>query len=301
MPKRHLSPAEGRRIASSLHVAFLAGLLDAGVWQCTDLAFQGGTSIHLVWRSPRFSEDLDFLLNQEKKEVLQRAVRHVQRKVNEQAQVLWPGSAIQVKTKERSDGKLLTYHFTWAHPDVLGKVLTHMEFWQVEPEQLAAYQAVLKNFGSGQAESFYATLASQALIPAARPEAIFTDKLHALATRGHLKWRDIFDIWYLRTHCHVPGVAEQPDFLNLAQVVASMYSDKFAQTWLPALRDFVAQPVEDLVAAAEKGLQPWLPPALWQMMWPAQVGDMVRMVQAEVADAVGILEHGLPPIEASHV
>lgn len=297
MPKRPLSPAEGRRIASSLHVAFLSGLLDSSVWQCSDLAFQGGTSLHLVWKSPRFSEDLDFLLNGEKKAALQRAVRQIQRKVNEQAELLWPGSSVQVKTKEKPDGKLLTYHFTWTHPDVLGKVLTHMEFWQVDAEQMAAYQSVLKNFGSGQAESFYATLASQALIPAARPEAIYTDKLHALATRGHLKWRDIFDIWYLRTHCHVPGVAEQPDFLPLAQVVASMYSDKFAQTWIPALNDFVAQPVDDLVAAAEKGLQPWLPPAMWQMMWPAQVKEMVELVQAEVAAAVQVLAQGLPPLE----
>lgn len=63
MPKRHLTAAEAFDLRQALHVATLDALMASRRWEPGDLAFQGGTSLHLVHGSPRFSEDLDFLVN----------------------------------------------------------------------------------------------------------------------------------------------------------------------------------------------------------------------------------------------
>ena len=62
MARRPLNPTESREIADTLHRLVLMELVEAGDWSCKNMAFQGGTSLHLVYDSPRFSEDLDFLL-----------------------------------------------------------------------------------------------------------------------------------------------------------------------------------------------------------------------------------------------
>ena len=60
--KRLLSAQELHLLRAILQTATLAALMDARRWEPGDLAFQGGTSLHLAYGSARFSEDLDFLV-----------------------------------------------------------------------------------------------------------------------------------------------------------------------------------------------------------------------------------------------
>ena len=62
MPKRSLSAVEAFDLRQALHVSVLEALLASRRWEPGDLVFQGGTSLHLAHGSPRFSEDLDFLV-----------------------------------------------------------------------------------------------------------------------------------------------------------------------------------------------------------------------------------------------
>jgi hypothetical protein len=48
MPKRHLTAAEAFDLRQALHVATLDALMASRRWEPGDLAFQGGTSLHLV-------------------------------------------------------------------------------------------------------------------------------------------------------------------------------------------------------------------------------------------------------------
>ena len=64
MVKRLLSTSDAFDLRQALHVAVLEALVAARRWEPGDLVFQGGTSLHLVHGSPRFSEDLDFLVKQ---------------------------------------------------------------------------------------------------------------------------------------------------------------------------------------------------------------------------------------------
>lgn len=63
MPKRPLTATEQFDLRQALHVATLDALMASRRWQPGELVFQGGTSLHLAHGSPRFSEDLDFLVD----------------------------------------------------------------------------------------------------------------------------------------------------------------------------------------------------------------------------------------------
>ena len=58
--KRTLSARDEVHLRAVLQTATLAALMDSRRWEPGDIAFQGGTSLHLAHGSARFSEDLDF-------------------------------------------------------------------------------------------------------------------------------------------------------------------------------------------------------------------------------------------------
>src|ERR1700747_1336227 len=63
MAKRTLSASDLFAPRQPFHVPTLEARLASRRWTPGDLVFQGGTSLHLAHGSPRFSEDLDFLVN----------------------------------------------------------------------------------------------------------------------------------------------------------------------------------------------------------------------------------------------
>jgi len=60
--KRVLTPQQLQTLRSMLQAATIAALMDSRRWEPGDLAFQGGTCLHLAHGSARFSEDLDFMV-----------------------------------------------------------------------------------------------------------------------------------------------------------------------------------------------------------------------------------------------
>jgi hypothetical protein len=63
MTKRTLEQREAEQLRLALQFAALDALMGSRRWQPGELVFRGGTSLHLVHGSPRFSEDLDFLVS----------------------------------------------------------------------------------------------------------------------------------------------------------------------------------------------------------------------------------------------
>ena len=57
MPKRRLTPAQAFDLRQALHVGTLDALMGSRRWEPGDLVFQGGTSLHLAYGSPRYSEN----------------------------------------------------------------------------------------------------------------------------------------------------------------------------------------------------------------------------------------------------
>ena len=59
-PKSPITDQQRIEWAQLAHVSYLHALMNQSTWRVGQIAFHGGTSLHLSWHSPRHSEDLDF-------------------------------------------------------------------------------------------------------------------------------------------------------------------------------------------------------------------------------------------------
>ncbi len=279
MARRPLNPTESREIADTLHRLVLMELMEAGDWSCKNMAFQGGTSLHLVYDSPRYSEDLDFLLANTFEDKLLPSMKKVQRKVQSWMAGKYPQCKVEIKDRRRADNAVKKFDVVWSDPSLLGTVLVRVEFYAIAPDLVSSYDAKLQAVDSEKMVRLHAQ------IPAAQREWIFHDKMHAIADRPYLKWRDLFDVWWLRTQsrgAHGRGIDapyQDPNFWKRAKIVNAMYGGT-PEGLVPGLNKFLALPGEQIVAAADKELAPFLPPKLWERMHkdqlPAQILEFVR-------------------------
>src|SRR5580700_7251631 len=96
-------------------------MADPGI-QYEQIAFYGGTSLHFSWRSPRFSEDLDFLLAKDARDV-HAIVKKATQKVAEAFRAEDPRFTIALKDKTRQDERMIAYELRIAHSGFMGKAL----------------------------------------------------------------------------------------------------------------------------------------------------------------------------------
>jgi predicted nucleotidyltransferase component of viral defense system len=80
--QRPLTASKRIQIAENLHIAIVEKIVHAKIWVCENMIFHGGTSLHLAWNSPRFSEDLDFLTNRKKGSEIQKVVQRAAKQLN---------------------------------------------------------------------------------------------------------------------------------------------------------------------------------------------------------------------------
>lgn len=214
MPNRTFTPLEWFHLTELVQAALIAGLTSARRWAPGQLKFQGGTSLHLVYGSPRFSEDLDFVTATPKG--LQSAVRAASSYVKAALAREFPALRVVLKVRD-ADGiphprnpRLFT--LTLSEPNWYESLKVKVEFYIV-PE------AVSDGYVS----------ANQTIIPL-RPrlrvdlpgvmvetavlEEILCDKIHALGDRARIKERDIFDLWWI---CHQQGNTSQDVALTFGQ------------------------------------------------------------------------------------
>lgn len=283
-PQRHLSPAEHRQIASESHIWVLDGLAHKTQWSVEDVVFQGGTSLALAWNSPRFSEDLDFVARNDLNlsEAMQTIAQHVQEKLNEK----YPGAVVEIK--EKGEGQNSNFMVAVSLPNVLGKVKIKTEFWKVEGEHLHSYDRSIKEVAAR------GTITPT--IPVASPDQIFADKMVALGARPRLKWRDVFDLWYLDGIGHA-NVAQNPEqFLTYFENTLAMYNTapgEVKNKW----QELLHTPNDELVQLASRDLQPWISPQLWETLEGQKVEQMVANLKAKLTEALNVF----PPEEYTHL
>jgi hypothetical protein len=208
-PRAELTAVMRTSISQVMQYALLDEILGAGSWRADDLVFQGGTSIHLVWNSPRYSEDLDFMISVDRCDQIGRVMERASRGVRNRIMMLMPDSEIRLKPPSRPSGEvgsLLKYELVWSDPQTMGSVRVKAEFYTVKPEHLEAYRrearrhapdamtAAVRDIGMDPGDMIV-----RSIIPAAHPESIYGDKLVAIARRPYLKPRDFFDLWWLHT------------------------------------------------------------------------------------------------------
>jgi len=143
--------------------------------QSKNIFFKGGTALHLIFKSPRFSEDLDFTVEMEEKEFsefIQKIFLSLPKK-----------EAVSFKKKKSIAGKrfLLT-----AEPSVLFyKTFVNLDF-SFREKVLEPQKSII--------ETDYPILFTSYVYHLSKDE-LFAEKIRALFTRE--KGRDLYDLWYL--------------------------------------------------------------------------------------------------------
>ena len=301
MARRPLTQTESRDIADTLHRHVLMELIEAGDWSCKNMAFQGGTSLHLVWDSPRYSEDLDFVLAENEEEHLAHSMQKVRRKVQSWMAGKYPECKVEIKDRRKADNAVKKFDVVWSEPSVLGTVMVRTEFYAVDPHLLQAYTPALRAVDSEKLVRLHAT------IPAAQREWIFHDKMHAIADRPFLKWRDLFDVWWLRTQSKgsqgrgLTPPWEDPQFWERAKVVNAMYHGT-PDGLLTGFKKFLSLNPAEVAAAADKDLAPFLPPKLWERFKKDNIPQtIVEFVRADIQQVMATIERGEAQFQATTV
>ncbi len=265
MPKRHLTPAQAFDLRQALHVATLDALMASRRWEPGDLVFQGGTSLHLAHGSPRYSEDLDFLVNSSLN--LQSIARAVEARL-EGASWLVPRGAKLTVSKAKDARNPHTFVVAVGGPNLIGAVRVKVELWRAPEPALNAVKTTVTpvRLVTGTAAGL------QTFVPTAEPPEIYVDKVFALGARPYLKARDVFDLHWLVSH----GVSREctPDSLR---VRLATYPDETAAAWLvkaQARREELASSVSPIT----QDLKRWLPSS-----WPLSDVAVRSMVQSATA------------------
>ena len=289
-PRTELSPTEQKDWEKNIQLACLKGLAQQPL-QIDDLVFHGGTSLRFSWGSPRFSEDLDFMLTKSKMPQVNKIVYTAMQVVREELQNLDPDFEINIKEKSRRDGQLQTYMISLQKKNVMGAARVKLEFWEVDNSFFEKYKTSLKTPQDKFSET---RIYSESLLPVADLKSAYCDKLVALSTRPFLKWRDIFDIWWLRTQNDLNPLKEE-GFLDFFKHNLSAYSVPEGMTLEQSLNRYLNWDRAEILKKSEEDLQKWLSKNLWDKLYPKTVEEMIDLVEKDVASLLLALSNDHNP------
>jgi predicted nucleotidyltransferase component of viral defense system len=274
--KRVLSPQNQLLLREVLQTATLAALMDSRRWEPGDLAFQGGTSLHLAHGSARFSEDLDFLVRGGLS--LDGMAKQVQSKLRLPPDI--PADLRVNVTPGKDQRNPHMFYVTLSGPQVVGSAKVKVELWQAQAAPLLSLQLKISTVTSP---------AGQAFVPTLTLGEIFADKVYALGARARIKPRDVFDLWWL-CEKQVPQLTAQAlqTRLEIYPVPSGVTQDT-ATAWLAN----AAQRLNDLKApnAAKEvasDLQRWLPSS-WPMNEQA-AADMLKLSVAQLETGMALMQ-----------
>lgn len=271
MAKRKLTVGEEFDLRQALHVAVLDALMVSRRWQPGELIFQGGTSLHLAHSSPRFSEDLDFLVNESLN--LQALDRTMQSRLSTLAW-LPPDMTLTVsKAKEARNPH--SFVVKLAGVSVIGGVRVKVELWQTPADAMSpvGVSVVPVKLVQGPAAGM------QTFVPAANVAEIYADKVFALAARLYLKPRDVFDLYWMERQSGAAYACSLDDL----RVRLATYPNETPTGWLEKAEVRRVE-LQSAGAAITADLKRWLPSS-----WPLDKDSVTEMI----ATATHVLDQGV--------
>lgn len=286
--RKPLPPALAAQWSQLAHVLYLQALMSETNWTCNQIAFQGGTSLHLSWGSPRHSEDLDFLLSKEiQAEAIQAVGKRVALALREQFTRIDPRFEVELRPKTKDANRMVVDQIVVSHPGYIGNAMAKAEFWRVEDSYLADYPVTLR--APARPHDLVGIVSSP--VPAATLATAYADKLTAFATRPNLKWRDVFDLWWIGTQAKDAGVdPASPAIAKQFLHNVTAYATRDDLPPADALRLFLQLDRDEVIAKADPDLRRWLPDKLWaqlhRMGGIEEMVDYVRKALATVADGI---------------
>lgn len=272
--KRTLSNTEEFDLRQTLHVAILEALMSSRRWEAGDLVFQGGTSLHLSHGSPRFSEDLDFLVRSSLD------LKNITEAIRPRLQSLafFPRDMnLSLGANKNSDTRNPNcFMVTLSGPQVIRSVKVKVELWKTPPDALSAVKAVVCPVRVMQGQ----TAGMQTFVPTATLSEIYADKVFALAARDHFKARDVFDLFWLKEHNEWKECSRAD-----MQVRLATYPSTTPDMWLAKAfarrQQLQENEASELIVS---GLKNWLP-----SFWPLTK----ETAQAMAKHSIVCLEQGI--------
>lgn len=166
----------------------LYGLSLSGFFE--DAMFQGGTSLRILYQLPRFSEDMDFILNKPNKDFKWSTYKEAISEVCEEYGI---EPLIQDKSKTNTSIQRL-----FIKDDSLGKILK-LNFKNLENRKILIKLEVDINPPEGSHKAIkYLDFPLDYAIVAQDLASSFASKSHALLCRTYTKGRDWYDfLWYI--------------------------------------------------------------------------------------------------------
>ena len=287
MKRSPASPAMLQEWSTAIQFKFAECLPLVTSWTCHDAVFHGGTSLNMSWGSPRYSEDLDFLLSKEKAVDLDDVITKVLVRMRASMLLSHPGLDLELRNKSKAGSNLKHFQIVASHPQYLEKAMVKVEFWKVDAEYLKDYAS---EFVFPTRHGDFVTRSSSPLA-AATLESAYADKLTAFATRPYLKWRDIFDLWWIDQQVVISQESLARKFLHNVSGYTTINEESPGR----ALRSFLArETIEHVIAKAETDLQRWLPGPVWTSLWPQGVEQMTRTAFRVIQNMADYLD---PPID----
>lgn len=262
MAKRQMTAEESFGLRQMLHVAVIDALLASRRWEPGQIIFHGGTSLHLAHNSPRFSEDLDFMVGMPLRSVdIANAVRA------KMGRPSWIPDDTAISIERARDGdSMRTFVVSLGGNSVMGKVKVKVEMWQTTPEALATIRTVITpvRMTNGIAPNV------SPYVPTAAASEILADKIFAMGGRPYTKARDVFDIHWL-----VRQGTPKPEASAIAARF-SIYDVGGPAQWLQTASARRDELLTDASVIAD-GIRPWLP-----SYWPLTDDTVHDMIAASI-------------------
>jgi len=274
-----LTPERRIKISETIQALSMRAMADHFISRgAEDIVFQGGTSLVMAWDSPRYSEDLDFLSSSET-ESLASLMRSVRSYVDEGVATLFPRSYVQLKEKIHPDSKNVIFWLSAHMEGIHGNVHVKVEFWNVFRKNFDSYKSEVHRVHHRESDL-------SIFFPVASPEQIYADKIVAIANRDRLKWRDLFDLWFLRTHYGnrlVTAFSDSNILLDRLGSTVGLYDVALGR--IPDLLDrFLSLSDDVLEAKAVTDLLPWIPREASFLTTERSIKEMIRICRCDLAE-----------------
>lgn len=286
-----ITPDLKRKWAEMAHLFFIDALAATAPLALDRISFHGGTNLHFSRGSPRYSEDLDFLVTQDFGAQIVKLMPKIEKRMNALAAANDPDMRVEIRNRTRDDSGLLNFRVVLSSRAVVGQVMAKAEFWQVTPDYMKGYGS---EFVQPRNPGGFVSRISPP-IPAATLESAFADKVVALAYRPFLKWRDLFDLWWIDRQSQGTILSSLPERMEAIAHNASAYRDTKNKTLADGLQAFLDQDPEDVIAQADPDLRRWLPKHLWETLNPDGVREMVTHARAVAAEVIALSTSQPPP------
>ena len=218
--KSTLTTDEALEIGEQIQRIALGALYRTGPLKPENSVFHGGGAIRLAWASDRLSEDLDFLVEPTIEALLEKGVEAARVEIEQRMNAVTPGCTISLRRKKDLGTGTQRYLLRWYHPNREGKVAVKLEFSVVPDGRLTQYDRDVILPGDPRVSPYQ----MRASLSVPKPATSLADKTIAFAMRQEIKWRDVYDLWFLSKLYDWSQSSKREPFLAALSSIMRIYS-----------------------------------------------------------------------------